>query len=213
MPASSPLLSYVASPNMEAPSSSASLSYAAPGAKAAAAPSAGLISSPPVMPSLLTGLASSPAIGTAQAPAIVMPPGLRPPPGNGPLTLALPVGAPHLRIPARRQLPYQRPANYQPDYAGYYGYKNTRTDRRHNPLSYRSSQYPQKQWYSNRFYPASSYPRRGVASANTFQRRYRQTDHKRSTNQGTVNNIKIPLFSVLLSQRMKTAMVNLMIYT
>ncbi|KAJ7337760.1 hypothetical protein OS493_007914 [Desmophyllum pertusum] len=153
--------------------------------KAAAAPSAGLISSPPVMPSLLTGLASSPAIGTAQAPAIVMPPGLRPPPGNGPLTLALPVGAPHLRIPARRQLPYQRPANYQPDYAGYYGYKNTEPTGGHNPLSYRSSQYPQKQWYSNRFYPASSYPRRGVASANTFQRRYRQTDHKRSTNQDT----------------------------
>lgn len=166
---------------MEAASSNAPLSYAAPGVKAlpAQSPSTGLISSSPVMPSLYNGAALSPTV--AQAPAIVMPPGLRPPPGNGPLTLALPRGDTRLGIPTRRHITYQRPANYQTGYAGYYGYKNNR--------SYRNSRYPnfQKPLYSKRQYPASSYLTNGIASSNTFQRRYRQTDATRRTNRGKVN--------------------------
>lgn len=177
---------------MEAASSNAPpLPYAAPGAKAVPAqpPSASLISSPRVMPSLFT--ASSPAV--AQAPAIVMPPGLRPPPGNGPLTLSLAGGVPRLGIPTRRHIPYQRPVSYQTGYAGYYGYKNSRTYRRHNALSYRNSQYPnfQKPLYSKRYYPASSYVKKGITSSNTFQRSYRQTDDARRTNRGKVNENKI----------------------
>ena len=177
------------SPNIEAASSNAPLSYAAPGVKAlpAQSPSTGLISSSPVMPSLYTGAALSPTV--AQAPAIVMPPGLRPPPGNGPLTLALPGVVPRLGIPTRRHITYQRPANYQTGYAGYYGYKNSRTYRRHNPLSYRNLQYPnfQKPLYLKRQYPASSYLTKGIASSNTFQRRYRQTDGTTRTNRGKEN--------------------------
>lgn len=193
IPASSSSLPYMASPNLEAASSSAPISYAAPGAKAvlAQSPSAALISSSPVMPSLFTWVASSPAI--TQAPAIVMPPGLRPPPGNGPLTLAQPGGVPRLGTSSRRHTPYQRPANYQPGYAGYYGYKKSRGYQRHNPVSYRNSRYPnfQKQWYSKRYYPASSYPRKGIASTNMFQRRYRQTEDERRNNRGKVNDNKI----------------------
>ena len=180
VPASSPLLPYVASPNVPVASSNAPLSYAAPGAKAVPAqPPSGLISSPPVMASLLPGIASSPT--DPQAPAIVMPPGMRPPPGNGPLTLALAGGVPRLGIPARRHIPFQRQADYQPGYPGYYGYTNTRTYRRHDALSYRNSQYPNQQWFSKRYYPASSYLRKGVPS-NTFRRRYRQTVDARRTN-------------------------------
>ena len=182
----------MASPNLEATSSNAALSYAVPGTKAipAQSPSAGLISSPSVIPSLFTGVASSPAI--TQAPAIVMPPGLKPPPGDGSVTLSLPGGVPRLGTPAQRIIQYRRPVNYQPGYAGYYGYKNSRRYQRHNPVSYRNPRYPyfQKQWYSKRYYPASSYPRRGIASTNTFQRRYRQTETERRINRGKVNNKK-----------------------
>jgi len=184
IPASPPSLPYVAFPNLEAAHSNAAISYAAPGAKPmpAQSPSASLISSPPVIPSLFTGVAASPAI--TQAPAIVMPPGLRPPPGNGRLTLGLPGGVPRLGTPTRQHIQYRRPTTYQPGYAGYYGYKNSRRYQRHNPVSYGNSRYPylQKQWYSKRYYPASSHPRRRNASTNTFQRRYRQTENERRIN-------------------------------
>ena len=188
IPASPPSLPYVASPNLEAAPSNAAISYAVPGAKAmpAQTPSAGLISSPPVIPSLFTGVAASPAI--TQAPAIVMPPGLRPPPGNGRLTLGLLGGLPRLGTPTRQHIQYRRPANYQPGYAGYYG----RRYQRHNPVSYGNSRYPyfQKQWYSKRSYIASRHPRRRIASTNKFQRRYRQTDNERRINRGKVNDNK-----------------------
>lgn len=156
----------------------------------AQSPSASLISSPPVIPSLFTGVAASPTI--TQAPAIVMPPGLRPPPGNGRLTLGLPGGVPRLGTPTRQHIQYRRPTTYQPGYAGYYGYKNSRRYQRHNPVSYGNSRYPylQKQWYSKRYYPASSHPRRRNASTNTFQRRYRQTENERRINRGKVNDNK-----------------------
>ena len=182
----------MASPNLEAAPSNAAISYAASRANAitAQSPSAGLISSPPVIPSLFTGVAASPAI--TQAPAIVMPPGLRPPPGNGRLTLGLPGGVPRLGTPTRQQIQYRRFPNYQPGYAGYYGYKNGKRYQRHNPVSYENSRYPyfQKQWYSKRYYPASSHPRRGITSTNTFQRRYRQTENERGINRGKVNDIR-----------------------
>lgn len=151
-------------------------------------PSPGLISSSPAIPSLFTGVAASSAI--TQAPAIVMPPGLRPPPGNGRLTLGLPGGVARLGIPTRQHIQYRRPVNYQPGYAGYYGFKNSR--RYHNPASYGHSRYPylQKQWYAKRSYIASSHPRRRIASTNTFQRRYRQTENERRINRGKVNDNK-----------------------
>lgn len=142
------------------------------------------------MPSLFTGLASSQAI--TQAPAIVMPPGLRPPPGDGRLTLGLPGGVPRLEAPTQRHIQYRRPANYQPGYAGYYGYTNSGRYQRNNPVSYRNSRYPylQKQWYSKRYYPASGYSRKGITSRNKFQRRYRQTENERRINRGKVNDNK-----------------------
>ena len=156
----------------------------------AQSPSAGLISSPPVTSSLFTGVAASPAIN--QAPAIVMPPGLRPPPGNGRLTLGLPGGVPRLGTLTRQHIQYRSPAKYQPGNAGYYGYRNGRRYQRHNPVSYGNSRYPyfQKQWYWKRYYPALSHPERGIASTNTFQRRYRQTENKRRINRGKVNDNK-----------------------
>lgn len=184
----------MASPNLEAVPSNAAISYAVPRAKeiAAQSPSAGLISSPPVIPSLFTGVAASPAI--TQASAIVMPPGLRPPPGNGRLKLGLPGGVPRLGTPTRQEIQYRRPANYQPSYAGYDGYKNSRRYQRHNPVSYGNSRarYPyfQQQWHSKRYYPASSHLRRGITSTNTFQRRYRQTENGRRINRGKVNDSK-----------------------
>jgi len=182
IPASPP--PYIASPNLEAASTSTAFSYAAPGAKAISSqsPSAGLISSPPVKPSLFTGVTSSQAV--TQAPAIVMPPGLRPPPSDGRLTLRLLGGVPRLETPTQRHIQYQSPANYQPGYAGYYGYTNSGRYQRHNPVSYRNSRYPyfQKQWYSKRYYPASRYSRRGITSRNKFQRRYRQTENERRIN-------------------------------
>lgn len=135
----------------------------------AQSPSASLISSPPVIPSLFTGVAASPTI--TQTPAIVMPPGLRPPPGNGRLTLGLPGGVPRLGTPTRQHIQYRRPTTYQPGYAGYYGYKNSRRYQRHNPVSYGNSRYP-------------------YASTNTFQRRYRQTENERRINRGKVNDNK-----------------------
>ena len=184
----------MASPNLEAAPPNAAISYTVPRAKAitAQSPSAGLISSPPVIPSLFTGVAAYPAI--TQAPAIVMPPGLRPPPGNGRLKLGLPGGVPRLGTPTRQEIQYRRPANYQPSYAGYDGYKNSRRYQRHNPVSYGNSRarYPyfQQQWLSKRYYPASSHLRRGITSTNTFQRRYRQTENGRRINRGKVNDNK-----------------------
>ena len=179
VPPSSPVLPYVASPNLEAAASAPLPPYAAPGAKAASpqSPAAGLIPSPPVIPSLLSGVAAAPAV--PEAPAIVMPPGLRPPPENGPPNLALPGGVRRLQIPVPQQRSYQRPASYQPDYTGYYGDRNRAADRSQSLQGYRNSPYSntQRHWSSRPYYPASSYQRMGIPSyRNTFQRRYRQTD-------------------------------------
>lgn len=121
-----------------------------------------------------------------------MPPGLRPPPSDGRLTLGLHGGVPRLETPTQRHIQYRSPANYQPGYAGYYGYTNSGRYQRQNPVSYRNSRYPyfQKQWYSKRYYPASRYSRRGVISRNKFQRRYRQTENERRINRGKVNDNK-----------------------
>ena len=166
VPPSSPVLPYVASPNLEAAPSAPNPSYAAP-------PSAALISSVLVAP---PGVAAVPVV--AQPPAIIMPPGLKPPPENRLPSLAFSGGVRRLQIPERQQNPYQhRPTNYQPDYATYYGGYNAAADRRQSSHGYQTSSYSNSppQWGSNRYYPASSYEKMGIPSKNSYQRTYRQT--------------------------------------
>ena len=174
VPPSSPVLPYVASPNVEAASSAPVSSNAA------------LIASPPVLSSLFPGVAAAPAV--AEAPAIVMPPGLKPPPGNGPLNLGIPSGVRRLQVPAHQQSSYQRQPTYQPDYAGYYNDERRRTAARRQLLQgYRNSlnSYSQRQWALNRYYPTSNYQRMDITSSkNTIQRRYRQTDDADLHDQG-----------------------------
>jgi len=117
-----------------------------------------------------------------------MPPGLKPPPGNGPLNLGVPSGFRRLQDPAHQQSSYQRQPTYQPDYAGYYNDERRRTAARRQLLQgYRNSlnSYSQRQWALNRYYPTSNYQRMDITpSKDTIQRRYRQTDDADLHDQG-----------------------------
>lgn len=164
VPASSSLLPYVASPSL-APAPSNSLPYVPSKAAPAQPPSAGLISSPLAMSSLLAAPSSSPKV--AQAPGIIMPPGLSPPPGNGPVTLALRGGTPVFGLAARRQTLNQRSRNHGPFYSSYNGYTSRSANRRNNQQSYRHYPHTRTNWYSNPNY------------ANPFQRSYRRVNKKK----------------------------------
>lgn len=165
VPASSSLLPYVASPSLASAPSTNSLPYVPSKAAPAQPPSAGLISSPLAMSSLLAVPSSSPKV--AQAPGIIMPPGLSPPQGNGPVTLPLRGGTPVFGLAARRQTLNQRSRNHGPFYSSYNGYTSRSANRRNNQQSYRHYPHTRTNWYSNPNY------------ANPFQRSYRRVNKKK----------------------------------